>query len=148
MTGSRCDVVTATEATTDQLGRRRELVYDANSQLVQERTARLLPSRPDPDGTIFYGYDNVGRLTSKKLGEKGTLYTYGYDAKNKLTAAADPTGVQSYQYDKTERLTEVARGDQVFGYTYDAEDRIVNRSYPDGTRIAAGPVRRRSTAVL
>lgn len=126
-----------TEATTDQLGRRREYVYDANSQLVQERTARLLPSRPDPDGTIFYGYDNVGRLISKKLGENGTLYTYGYDAKNKLTAAADPTGVQSYKYDKTERLTEVARGDEVFGYTYDAEDRIINRNYPDGTRIAA-----------
>ncbi|MCO8271813.1 polymorphic toxin-type HINT domain-containing protein [Actinoplanes sp. TRM 88003] len=126
-----------TEATTDGLGRRREYVYDANSQVVQERTARLLPSRPDPDGTIFYGYDNVGRLTSKKLGENGTLYTYGYDAKNKLTAAADPTGVQSYTYDKTERLTEVARGDEIFGYTYDAEDRITDRSYPDGTKIAA-----------
>ncbi|WP_246613227.1 DUF6531 domain-containing protein [Paractinoplanes bogorensis] len=124
-------------ATTDQLGRRSELVYDANSQLVKEVTARMLPSRPDPDATIFYTYDNVGRLIAKKLGENGTSYTYGYDAKNQLTSAADPTGVQSYKYDKTDRLTEVARGADVFGYTYDQEDRITGRTYPDGTAIAA-----------
>ncbi|MFC3743130.1 polymorphic toxin-type HINT domain-containing protein [Paractinoplanes deccanensis] len=130
-----------TVATTDQLGRRREYVYDANSQLVQEITARMVePNRPDPNipaKTIFYGYDNLGRLISKQLGDNGPISTFGYDAKNKLTAAADPSGTQVREYDNTDRLTKVIRGDQEFGYTYDADDRIIGRSYPDGTKISA-----------
>jgi RHS repeat-associated protein len=128
-------------ATTDPLGRRREYVYDANSQLVQEITARMVePNRPDPNipaKTIYYGYDNLGRLISKQLGNNGPVHTFGYDAKNKLTAAADPSGVQTREYDRTDRLTKVIRGDQVFGYDYDSDDRIVGRTYPDGTKITA-----------
>ncbi|SNY53633.1 polymorphic toxin-type HINT domain-containing protein [Paractinoplanes atraurantiacus] len=130
-----------TVATTDQLGRRREYVYDANSQLVQEITARMVePNRPDPNipaKTIFYGYDNLGRLISKQLGDNGPISTFGYDAKNKLTAATDPSGTQVREYDNTDRLTKVIRGDQEFGYTYDGDDRIISRSYPDGTKISA-----------
>ena len=130
-----------TVATTDPLGRRREYVYDANSQLVEEITARMVePNRPDPNipaKTIYYGYDNLGRLISKQLGDKGPIQTYGYDAKNKLTAAADATGIQSREYDATDRLTKVTRGDEVFGYDYDNDDRIIGRSYPDGTKISA-----------
>ncbi|MCA2213285.1 polymorphic toxin-type HINT domain-containing protein [Jidongwangia harbinensis] len=130
-----------TVATTDALGRRREYVYDANSQLIEEITARMVePNRPDPNipaKTIYYGYDNLGRLIKKQLGNNGPVHTYGYDAKNKLTAAADPSGIQTREYDNTDRLTKVVRGDQVFGYDYDSEDRITGRTYPDGTKITA-----------
>ncbi|WP_245736474.1 polymorphic toxin-type HINT domain-containing protein [Micromonospora pattaloongensis] len=125
---------------TDPLGRRRELVYDADSNLVEQVTARIGPEWPDPTRpkrTISFGYDNLGRLTSKQLGQGGVTYTYGYDAKNRLVSAADPSGTQERAYDATGRLVEVTRGDEKFGYTYDELDRVTARTYPDGTRINA-----------
>ncbi|MFC7531845.1 polymorphic toxin-type HINT domain-containing protein [Actinoplanes sp. GCM10030250] len=128
--------------TTDPLGRRREYAYDADSNLVEEVTARIVEEgRPDPNRpsrTIFFAYDNLGRLISKQLGSGGVTYSFGYDAKNRLVSAADPGGVQSYTYDTTDRLTEVTRGGETFGYEYDSTDRITQRQYPDGTTINAG----------
>ncbi|GAA2633693.1 hypothetical protein Adu01nite_55690 [Paractinoplanes durhamensis] len=130
-----------TTVSTDGIGRRREYVYDADSNLVEEVTARIVElGRPDPNRparTIFYAYDNLGRLISKQLGSGGTAYTYGYDAKNRLVSAADPGGVLSYDYDVTDRLTTVTRGGEVFKYDYDSTDRIIGRTYPDGTKIGA-----------
>ncbi|MFF5292143.1 nucleic acid/nucleotide deaminase domain-containing protein [Paractinoplanes globisporus] len=130
-----------TTVTTDPLGRRREYVYDPDSNLIQEVTARIVePGRPDPNRparSIFYAYDNLGRLTSKQLGAGGVTYTYGYDAKNRLVSAADPAGVQSFKYDDTDRLTSATRGDDTFKYDYDRDDRVTGRTYPDGTHIGA-----------
>ncbi|MEV4347767.1 DUF6531 domain-containing protein [Actinoplanes sp. NPDC049596] len=130
-----------TTVSTDPAGRRREYVYDADSNLTQEVTARIVePGRPDPNRparTIFYDYDNLGRLTSKQLGSGGVTYTYGYDAKNRLVSAADPGGVLSYDYDITDRLVGVTRGSDTFAYEYDSTDRVTARTYPDGTRIGA-----------
>ncbi|MEU4423781.1 polymorphic toxin-type HINT domain-containing protein [Actinoplanes sp. NPDC024001] len=130
-----------TTVTTDPIGRRREYVYDADSNLVEEVTARIVEEgRPDPNRparTIFYGYDNIGRLISKQLGAGGVTHTFGYDAKNRLVSAADPAGTQSYTYDTTDRLTAFTRGAETFGYKYDSTDRITERAYPDGTKIGA-----------
>ncbi|MFI5897483.1 DUF6531 domain-containing protein [Actinoplanes sp. NPDC051513] len=130
-----------TTVSTDPLGRRREYVYDADSNLIEEVTARIVePGRPDPNRparTVFYAYDNLGRLTSKQLGSGGVTYNYGYDGKNRLVSAADPAGVQSYAYDDTDRLTATTRGVETFKYDYDSEDRVTGRSYPDGTHIGA-----------
>ncbi|WP_328471701.1 polymorphic toxin-type HINT domain-containing protein [Actinoplanes sp. NBC_00393] len=135
------DRANRTTVTTDPLGRRREYVYDADSNLVQEVTARIVEEgRPDPNRparTIFYAYDNLGRMISKQLGSGGVTYSFGYDAKNRLVSAADPAGTQSYEYDTTDRLTGFSRGEQTFGYTYDSSDRVTQRSYPDGTKIGA-----------
>ncbi|WP_246607519.1 DUF6531 domain-containing protein [Paractinoplanes toevensis] len=126
---------------TDAIGRRREYAYDADSNLIEEVTARIVePGRPDPNRparTIFYSYDNLGRLTNKQLGAGGTAYSYGYDAKNRVVSAADPTGVISYDYDVTDRLNSVTRGSEVFRYEYDSSDRVTTRTYPDGTTIGA-----------
>jgi RHS repeat-associated protein len=130
-----------TTVSTDPLGRRREYVYDADANLIEEVTARIVePGRPDPNRparTVFYAYDNLGRLTGKQLGSGGVSYTYGYDAKNRLVSAADPAGVQSYAYDDTDRLTSTTRGGETFKYDYDSEDRVTGRTYPDGTHIGA-----------
>lgn len=130
-----------TTVTTDPIGRRREYVYDADSNVVQEVTARIVEEgRPDPNRparSIFYAYDNLGRLTSKQLGADGVTYSFGYDAKNRVVSAADPAGVQSYVYDVTDRLTSVTRGTDTFKYEYDSTDRVTARTYPDGTKIGA-----------
>lgn len=130
-----------TTVTTDPIGRRREYRYDADSNMVEEVTARIVEEgRPDPNRparTIFYAYDNLGRMISKQLGSGGTTYTYGYDAKNRLVSAADPGGVLAYDYDVTDRLSSVTRGGETFKYDYDSTDRIIGRTYPDGTKIGA-----------
>jgi RHS repeat-associated protein len=130
-----------TTVTTDPIGRRREYVYDADSNLIEQVTARIVEEgRPDPNRparTVFYEYDNLGRQISRQLGANGTKYTYGYDAKNRLVSAADPAAVQSFTYDVTDRLTKVTRGDETFGYEYDSTDRVTQRTYPDGTKINA-----------
>ncbi|MDG4831587.1 HYD1 signature containing ADP-ribosyltransferase family protein [Solwaraspora sp. WMMD1047] len=131
---------------TDPLGRRRDLVYDRDSNLIEQVTARQVEPgdpggpRPDPNRparTIFYGYDNLNRLVSKQLGAGGDRYTYAYDAKNRPVEAADPTGLRTWEYDKTDRLIRAVRGDDIFGYTYDGDDRVKNRTYPDGTVVTA-----------
>jgi RHS repeat-associated protein len=127
---------------TDPLGRRREYVYDPDSNLTELVTARIVEGDPrvDPNRparTIFLGYDNLNRLTSKKLGTGGPTYAFGYDAKNRLVSLADPAGLQTRSYDKTDRLIEVARGDEQFRYEYDSGNNVTARVYPDGTRVEA-----------
>ncbi|HLL67937.1 MAG TPA: polymorphic toxin-type HINT domain-containing protein [Micromonosporaceae bacterium] len=131
-------------ASTDPLGRRRDYVYDPDSNLIEEITARQTEPggqpRPDPNReprTISYTYDNLSRPTGKKLGVDGPTYTFGYDAKNRLVSAADPAGLQEREYDDLGRLTEVKRGSEVFTYDYDASDRLKERTYPDGTKVTA-----------
>jgi RHS repeat-associated protein len=138
------DKASRVTVSTDPLGRRKDFVYDPDSNLIEQVTARQIdpgqPDRPDPNRparTIFYGYDNLNRLTSKKLGADGVTYTYAYDAKNRLVEAADPAGLRTWEYDTTDRLVEVTRGDEVFGYTYDRDDRVKTRTYPDGTVVTA-----------
>ncbi|MBO3083114.1 polymorphic toxin-type HINT domain-containing protein [Cellulomonas fengjieae] len=136
-----------TKATTDPLGRRREYVYDANSNLTQLVTARVVEGDPrvDPNRearTVFLEYDTLDRLTSKTLGADGKVFTYGYDAKNRLVSLADASGVREHTFDATGLLTAATRtavdgSVETFTYAYDDQDNITSRTYPDGTTVAA-----------
>ncbi|WP_243890571.1 RHS repeat-associated core domain-containing protein [Cellulomonas dongxiuzhuiae] len=136
-----------TVASTDAIGRRREYVYDANSNLTQLVTARVVEGDPrlDPNRearTVAMQYDTLDRLVSRKLGTEGELFTFGYDAKNRLVSMADPRGVREHRFDTTGRLAEVARTDvggavEKFTYGYDDQDNLTERTYPDGTKITA-----------
>ncbi|WP_246036453.1 polymorphic toxin-type HINT domain-containing protein [Cellulomonas telluris] len=136
-----------TVASTDPLGRRREYVYDANSNLVELVTARVVEGDPriDPNRevrTVRMAYDTLDRPVSRQLGTRGELFTFGYDAKNRLVSMADPRGVREHAYDATGRLSKVTRTDtagnvQAFSYGYDAQDNLTSRTYPDGTTVSA-----------
>ncbi len=131
-------------ATTDALGRFREHVYDAEGHVVETVIARTVadPRNPgrDPERdkhTITNTYDTLGRLTRIQLGSAGPVYTYGYNAKDELTSANDPTGGQTYSYDTNGRLEQVKRGDRVFDYGYDGNGNVTSRTFPDGTAVTA-----------
>jgi RHS repeat-associated protein len=127
-------------ATVDPLGRRRENVYDANSNLVALVTAsadKRLFNSDRAKRTIFFKYDALGRLTNKDLGTDGPRYAYGYDAKNRLVSLADPAGLRTQEFDDADRLKAVKRGDDVYGYEYDNNDNLKTRTYPDGTKVTA-----------
>ncbi|GAA0484539.1 hypothetical protein Ade02nite_87750 [Paractinoplanes deccanensis] len=138
------DVAGRLVATTDDLGRFREYAYDPDGNLTETVTARTVadPRNPgrDPDRaqrTITDTFDSLSRLTQRKLGTSGPAYTYGYDAKDRLTAANDPSGGYTADYDDAGRPTRIARGDRAFGYGYDAAGNVTSRRYPDGTALTA-----------
>jgi RHS repeat-associated protein len=131
-------------ATTDALGRFREHVYDAEGHVTETVVARTVadPRNPgrDPERakhTITDTYDTLGRLTQTRLGTTGPTYTFGYNAKDELTSANDPTGGQTYEYETTGRLKELNRGGRVFAYGYDTNGNVTSRTFPDGTAITA-----------
>ncbi|MBB2923822.1 DUF6531 domain-containing protein [Cellulomonas cellasea] len=136
-----------TTATTDPLGRRREYVYDANSNLTRLLTARVVEGDPrvDPNRearTVFLAYDTLDRLTSKTLGAAGQVFTYGYDAKSRLVSMADASGVREHTFDATGLLTAATRTGvdgavETFTYGYDDQDNLTSRTYPDGTTVDA-----------
>ena len=59
------------------------------------------------------------------------MQPYGYDAKNKLTSAADPSGVADPRVRRAPTgSTKVTRGDEVFDYAYDDDDRVNGAHLP------------------
>lgn len=119
---------------TDPLDRTRKFGYDAEGNLTTIRTA----GHGDvADRTITDTYDPLNRRVRREVATDGPVYTFGYDANDRLTAVGDPTGLQERSYDEKGRLTRVSRGDEVFQYAYDAIGNVVQRDWPDGTRVTA-----------
>ncbi|HWG99401.1 MAG TPA: RHS repeat-associated core domain-containing protein, partial [Pilimelia sp.] len=132
-------------ATADPLARRTEVTYDAESNPTSTITVNASEWPPPQERarrTVVNTYDIAGRLTERKLGSAGPTYTYGYDAKDRLTSYGDPGGLRRIDYNDEDEVTravrsEPGRPDEVFGYEYDARGNVTERRYPDGTRIDA-----------
>ncbi|MGW0433332.1 polymorphic toxin-type HINT domain-containing protein [Micromonospora sp. NPDC003197] len=128
---------------TDPLGRRVEIGYDVENNVVSAITVReheKLTREQRAKRTIVDSYDIVGRRDKRTLGSEGPVYTWGYDAKDRTTSYGDPLGVRKVTYDDEDQISEVVRteagGDiEKFDYGYDVRGNITNRSYPDGTRV-------------
>lgn len=118
----------------------------------------FLTSESHPDkGSITYGRDNVGNMTSKTDALGTTSYTYdnlnrltritagtqtvnlGYDNANNRTSMANGSASMTYAYDSSNRMTSksetIAGKAYTTGYTYNANDMITTISYPTGRNI-------------
>ena len=63
---------------------------------------------PLADDTITYGYDELGRVTSRQIGGPSRVETQQFDALGRLTALVNPIGTFSYAYNGvTSRPTNV-----------------------------------------
>ncbi|MEN3308588.1 MAG: hypothetical protein V7603_4790 [Micromonosporaceae bacterium] len=130
----------------DPLGRREQISYDAENDATTAITLRPLEKVGSDERarrTVVNTYDILGRLTNQALGSQGPVYTFGYDAKDRITSYGDPAGVRDVSYDdedqiKTVTRREAGREDEVYGYGYDERGNIASRTYPDGTRVTAG----------
>ncbi|HEX5542621.1 MAG TPA: polymorphic toxin-type HINT domain-containing protein [Micromonospora sp.] len=130
----------------DPLHRRVELGYDTENNLVSAFTRwenESLSAADRASRTITDTYDIAGRRVQRTLGSEGPVYKWGYDAKDRITAYGDPTGVREVTYDDEDQITKVVRKEaggrtETFGYEYDVRGNITNRTYPDGTSVAAG----------
>jgi RHS repeat-associated protein len=134
----------------------RTYTYNANHYLVSE---------VDPEiGTIAYGRDALGNMTSKTIGSL-PLVGYSYDKDNHLitTAYNNAAGAQtitraydadghlktvsnssnkstwSYSYDANDNLLNqtltIGSATFAFGYTYDALDHLTSLTFPDATKV-------------
>ncbi|MEV6489416.1 polymorphic toxin-type HINT domain-containing protein [Actinoplanes sp. NPDC051633] len=134
---------------TDPLGRSTYVSYDVESNRTQNV---VLARNEDPSRlsaaelakrTTVDTYDIVGRRDKRTLGSEGPVYTWGYDAKDRVTSYGDPTGVRAVVYDnedqiKTVTRKEAGRPDETFTYTYDERGNVETRQYADGTRVSFG----------
>jgi RHS repeat-associated protein len=120
---------------TDPLHRTTQYRYDADGNLTQT----VMPGAGDPaKRTITNSYDLLGREVRRQLGGDGPVYTFGYDAHNRVTSLGDPDGTQSQAYDNADELTQVTRGARTFKYGYDKSGNLTSTSRPDGTTITSG----------
>ena len=117
----------------------------------------FLTSESHPEtGTITYGRDNVGNMTSKTdaLGTKKYIYdglnrltqvtsgagniTFTYDNANNRTSMDNPSASVDYTYDSNNRLTQkseiIAGRTYTTGYTYDGNDNVTDITYPTTNR--------------
>ncbi len=61
---------------------------------------------PFPNSTITYGYDELGRVTSRRI--NGTAETRGFDSLGRVSAVTNPLGVFQYAYQgSTGRLDNI-----------------------------------------
>ena len=100
-----------------QAGLTRSYGYDSRFFLTSE-------THPET-GVTSFGRDPVGNLISRQVG--GSPVTiYGYDALNRMTNIAYPSGTHSVAlgYNKNNRLTAVSNGLAQRTYSFDANDKI------------------------
>ena len=62
-------------------------------------------SETTPQGSITYGYDNAGRMTTMQVGSAAGPYTY--DNADRLTQISQSSSATSFGYDIANRRTSL-----------------------------------------
>ena len=86
-----------------------------------------LESKATPQGTLGYGYDNAGNLTSISTSTPGgAAMTYTHDVLNRLDTVTDASGqLTDYGYDEVGNLQSVALHDGITAaYGYNAVNQL------------------------
>lgn len=106
-----------------------QLTYNANSNVTQRRLR--------DGGTVSFGYDNLGRVTSRT--ENGTLTRqYGYNLLGQMTNASWSGGgsAETFTYDALGRLVQRAQPFDTFSYQYNASNNRTRMTWGDGFYVA------------
>ncbi|WP_309381279.1 polymorphic toxin-type HINT domain-containing protein [Cerasicoccus frondis] len=86
-----------------------------------------LTSKATPFGSLNYGYDNVGNVTSiASSNNDGVSASYGYDAANRLSSLTEGAISANYYYDGASRMTSSIVGQLTYDYNYDARHRVTD----------------------
>jgi len=84
----------------------------------------------DDDGGAYYGYDEVGNLSSVQ-DPRGNISSFGYDNRNRRTSATNPppfsNEITRWEYDSMSNLTKETRPDQLYRTAgYDSMNRVID----------------------
>ncbi len=94
--------------------------YDSRNFLVTETHPEL--------GTITYGRDGAGNMTSRRIGS-GPATTYSYDGHNRGTGVWYPDGTSTTQtYTRNNKQKTLISAAGTRGFTYDANDNLTIES--------------------
>jgi RHS repeat-associated protein len=133
---------------TDALGRTTTYAYDNYGRLDTVTDANTPPNA----GVTHYGYDLMSNLTSL-TDARGKVTGFEYDAYNrvkKVISHGDGSVFETFTYDGAGRLeTRTDRKGVITTYEYDDLDRLIGKSYSDGTaatNYTVDPVGRPLTA--
>jgi RHS repeat-associated protein len=139
-------------AYTNQLGQTNGYFYDqamrktaetnANGEGVQFRydpSANLTNLVDGKGQSTWWSYDQYSRLTNKTDNLSNTLFSYGYDANNRLTGRTNATGLWAvYRYDPVGNLTNIVYSrNHAITLAYDAMNRLTNMVDAVGTTVYA-----------
>lgn len=132
------------ETVTDGNGNRTTYVYDAHDRL--SRTRYPSPTTPGTSSTTDYeelGYDAASNVTSRRVRD-GNMFSYGYDALNRMTSEDAPNlaGMwepdRTYSYDLLGRMLVAAHVDSHHvTLTYDALSRVTSEASYYGSATMA-----------
>ncbi len=117
-------------STSDALGRLTQVVEDPSANWACNGVGS--PS-PHLNYNTTYSYDALNDLTG--VNQSGQTRSFGYDSLTNLVSASNPeSGVSSYSYDNNGNVsTRTDNRGIVTNYQYDALNRILRKSYSDGT---------------
>jgi RHS repeat-associated protein len=121
---------------TDQAGKQRRWITNGLGQLArvdEPDDSGNLGTVSTPNQATSYSYDILGNLTQVNQGVQTRTFTYNSLARL-MTANNPESGTISYGYDANGNLTSKTDARNVVtSYTYDAFNRVLTRSYSDGT---------------
>ncbi|GAA2564266.1 hypothetical protein GCM10010435_40680 [Winogradskya consettensis] len=126
------DVLGRVSTVKDALDRKSTYAYDIESNMVRYTA----PGEGDDSArSVVNTFDTLNRHVGQDQGAGSLIYHYGYDAENRMTSMADPSGLRTMAYDANGMLTRVSRDDGSFTYGYDGDGNVTSRTWPDGTTI-------------
>ena len=95
-----------------------------------------LTSKIDGKGTTGYGYDPLNRLTSINYPGTADDTTVTYDNADNRATASSPAASTTFQYDQADRMTSqqitIGALTKTTGYGYDGSDNLITLTYPTG----------------
>jgi len=97
-------------------------------------TANELTSMSGPDGTTFFGYDELGRMTFKARGSVSATYTYNYDSRLVEAASSFPDeGTVTYDYGADGKRRQRVEGSNETWYNRGAGYAVMGEEDGTGT---------------
>ena len=125
--GSYSHTTTSVYRATSPLNKITTFDYDEN---FRRKMVRKGAESPDDDGGTYFGYDEVGNLTSVK-DPRGNITTFGYDERNRRTSATAPypftSQIAQWEYDTRSNLKKEIRPDLSFRrMEYDSLSRVID----------------------
>ncbi len=126
-----------TSITRNNLGQIKSVSQGGKTRSYYYNTKYYLDQVVNPEtGTTIYGRDNVGNMTSRRVGASG-ITTFVYDNQHRLFHISYPgTGTPTVKlsYDKNNNVKTVGTGTALRQYNYDDNDNLVSETLTIGTQ--------------
>lgn len=125
------------------VGQRASMTDESGTTNYTYNNRDLLTAKQTPQGTLAYGYDAAGNLTSMRSSNAdGASVNYAYDVLNRLEKVIDnrlgAQGTTTYSYDPAGNLAGDLRPNGVNSvYTYNSLNRLTNLTQSRGAALAS-----------